>query len=75
MFEPGGGCEVELLGEMRRPVRKEKREGRVDEWPADVAGRGSSLEYRGLLFGMSEVLERWGRSRSGAVLRLRIWSS
>jgi hypothetical protein len=31
------------LGEMRRPVKKEKREGR-EVWPPDVAGRGSSDE-------------------------------
>jgi hypothetical protein len=41
----GGGWEVELFGDIRRPVRKEKREGR-EVGPPAVAGRGSSFDCR-----------------------------
>jgi len=69
----GGGAEVELLGERRRPVRNEKREGLEAVAPA-VAGRGFSSEDRdgsvsSLPVGGSGLL------RCCAILRSRIWSS
>lgn len=64
---------MELFGDMRRPVKKEKRDVLLAVAPA-VAGRGSSFESR-VESGTLAGLKRDCRSRSCAIFRLRIWSS